>query len=276
MKIIFLCSIFLAALAAEAKLVTFGAEEVSIAIRYSPVDGTKDSIPTYLRFPRAIARIDNATMFLVKAASANGVQPDYREIEVRPRVSDGSQRVEVLLNDGTIVRLKLNVTVNPDVPVSYDFEPKRVVEKQKSTAGQIQGQIADLSVMRTVLEGETPSGFAKKSYSMSVGCSGSGPEARLFQVFENGQFKVFQIEVSNSSYKKSYVIKEENILLKTRDIGRSPLFHVKANILNPIGKGSSKTILTILADPSANINKMRICDLGDQIETVETKAKGAK
>lgn len=258
---------------ATAKTVTFGAEEVSISIRYLKSENGKDSVPTYLRFPRAIARIDNASMFSISAASSTGVQPDYREVEVRPRVSEGSQRIELLLNDGTVVKLKLNITVNPSSPVSYDFEAKRVHENPKVQNIESQGQISDLSVMRTVLEGATPSGFSKKFYTMPLSCSGSGPRARLLRVFENGQFKVFQIEITNDSYKKSYLVKEENVLLKARDVSRSLLVHVKANILSPVGKVSNKTIMTILSDPSANVNRMRICDLGDQIEVMESKTK---
>jgi len=261
---------------ASAKTVTFGADEVSVSIRYVKSESSSETVPTYLRFPRAIARVDNATMFSVKAASASGVQPDYREIEVRPRVGEGSQKVEVLLNDGTIIRLKLNITANTDAPVSYDFEPRRTHEPSKTQNSQSQGQIADLSVMRTVLEGETPSGFSRKNLSMMVSCSGSGPNARLVQVLENSQFKIFQIEITNDSSKKSFVVREENVVLKTRDLGRSPLIHVRSNVLGPAGKGSSKTTMTILSDPSANINRMRVCDLGDQIEAFEVKPKAQK
>lgn len=261
----FIAALLLISIAANAKLVTFGADEVSIAIRYVRTDGTKESVPTYLRFPRAIARIDNATMFSIKAASSSGVQPDYREIEVRPRASEGSQRIEVLLNDGTVVKLKLNITSNPDAPVSYDFEPKRVHENSKPSSAQAQGQIADLSIIRTILEGGTPAGFSKKNYSMAVSCSGSGPIARLVRVFESSQFKVFQIEIINDSYKKTYQIKEENILLKTRDLIRSPLIHIKSHLLSPSSKGQNRTVMTVLTDPTANINRMRVCDLGDQM-----------
>lgn len=267
---------FLMALAANAKTVTFGADEVSVSIRFVKSESSSETAPTYLRFPRAIARIDNATMFSVKAASANGIQPDYREIEVRPRVNEGSQKIEVLLNDGTIVRLKLNITANSEAPVSYDFEPRRTHELSKSQGLQSQGQIADLSVMRTVLEGITPAGFSKKNFSMMVSCSGIGPNARLVHVLENNQFKIFQIEIANDSNKKSFVIKEENVVIKIRDLGRSPLIHIRSNVLGPSGKGASRTMMTILSDPSANINRMRVCDLGDQIEALEIKSKAQK
>ena len=274
-RIVFLL-MFLLLPMASAKTVTFGMDEISISIRYGLIDGSKESIPTYLRFPRAIARIDNATMFSIKPASSTGLQPDYREIEIKPRVSEGSQRVEFLLNDGTVVRLRLKITVNPDIPVSYDFEAKRVHEKANSSLPQAQGQIADLSVMRTILEGGTPAGFSKKSYSMQISCSGNCPNANLLRVFENNQFKVFQVEISNDSTKKSFQIKEENVVLKVRDLSRSPLIHVKSNVLGPSGKGQNKTVMTIVTDPSANINKMRICDIGDQIESIETKSKVSK
>lgn len=258
---------------ANARTVTFGADEVSVSIRYVKTESGADTAPTYFRFPRAIARVDNASMFSVKAASANGVQPDYRELEVRPRVGEGSQKIEVLLNDGTVIRLKLNITANVDAPVSYDFEPRRTHENAKASNSQVQGQIADLSLMRTILEGEAPAGFSKKSLSLMVNCSGNGPNARLVQVLENNQFKIFQIEITNDSSKKTFLIKEENVILKSRDLSRSPLIHVRSNVLGPPGKGSSKTTMTILSDPSANINRMRVCDLGDQIEALEIKPK---
>lgn len=267
-----LLTLFLA-FGANARTVTFGADEVSVAIRYLKTESGAETAPTYFRFPRAIARVDNASMFSVRAASANGIQPDYRELEVRPRVVEGSQKIEVLLNDGTIVRLKLNITVNLDTPASYDFEPRRTHENGKPSGSQVQGQIADLSIMRTILEGETPAGFSKKKFSLMVSCTGSGPNARLIQVLENNQFKIFQIEINNDSSKKTYLIKEENVILKSRDLSRSPLIHVRSNVLGPSGKGSSKTTITILSDPSANINRMRVCDLGDQIEALEIKPK---
>lgn len=272
----FILLAFFTAAGAHAKTLTFGADEVSVAIRYVKSESSSETVPTFMRFPRAIARVDNASMFSVKAASANGIQPDYREIEVRPRVSEGSQKIEVLLNDGTIIRLKLNITANTEAPVSYDFEPRRTHEATKSPNAQNQGQIADLSVMRTILEGETPVGFSKKNLSLMVSCSGNGPNARLVQVLESNQFKIFQIEILNDSSKKSFLIKEENVVLKTRDLSRSPLIHVRSNVLGPSGKGSSKTMMTVLSDPSANINRMRICDLGDQIEVLEIKPKAQK
>lgn len=272
----FILIVFLTAIGANAKTVTFGADEVSVLIRYVKSESSSETVPTFMRFPRAIARVDNASMFSVKAAGANGVQPDYREIEVRPRVGEGSQKIEVLLNDGTIIRLKLNITANTEAPVSYDFEPRRTHEATKSSNAQNQGQIADLSVMRAILEGETPAGFSKKNLSLMVSCSGNGPNARLVHVLENNQFKIFQIEILNDSSKKSFLIKEENVVLKTRDLSRSPLIHVRSNVLVPSGKGSSKTVMTVLSDPSANINRMRICDLGDQIEVLENKPKAQK
>lgn len=259
---------------AEAKVVTFGADEVSLSVRYALVDGAKDSIPTYLRLPRAIARVDNATMFAVKAASSTGMQPDYRELEIRPRVSEGSQRIEVLLNDGTVVKLRLKITNSMDAPASYDLEARRVHQESKAaSSSQAQGQIADLSVLRAILQGEPPQGFAKRNYGIPVSCSGSGPRARLLRVYENEQFKVFQIEIWNDNYKKSFGLKEENIVFKTRDLSRSPLIHLTSSTLNPSGKGQSKSVMTILTDPSANINKMRICDLGEQVEVIDNKTK---
>lgn len=271
-----LLAILIFPLWANAKVMTFGADEVSVAIRYSLTDGSNNSIPTYLRFPRAIARVDNATMFVIKAASSTGMQPDYRELEVRPRTSEGTQRVEVLLNDGTVVKLRLRITNNSEAPASYDFEAKRVHQESKATSQQTQGQIADLSVMRSVLQGETPQGFAKKSYGMSISCSGSAVQASLLRVFENDQFKVFQIEIVNDSYKKSYQLKEENVVFKVRDLGRSPLIHVTQNILGPRGKGQSKSVMTVLADPTVSLNKIRVCDLGDQIEVNEPKTKNQR
>ncbi|NUN06693.1 MAG: hypothetical protein HUU57_13140 [Bdellovibrio sp.] len=264
---------FVMPLLAEAKLVTFGANEVSLAIRYNLAEGSKESVPTYLRFPRAIARIDNATMFSIKATSSSGMQPDYREIEVRPRVTEGSQKVEVLLNDGTVVRLRLKITTDSDGATSYDFEPKRVHEESKSPSPQVQGQIADLSLMRSVIQGDSPVGFSKRFYGMPISCSGGGPRARLLRVLENGQFKIFQLEIVNDSFKRSFTIKEENVVFKNRDLSRSPLIHVTNNLLGPSGKGQNKSVMTILADPTANINRMKVCDLKEQIEAVEVKPK---
>ena len=267
----FVLGLLLLPLAAEAKTVTFGAEEVTVAVRFS-AEGGKESVPTYFRFPRAIARIDNATMFAVKAASAAGTQPDYRELELRPRVSEGNQRVEVLLNDGTVVRLRLKIVANADAPVSYDFAARRVHEEPKAPITQAQGQIADLAVMRSVLQGETPAGFSNRAYGTDISCAGAGPSAKLLRVFQNDQFKVFQAEIINDSSKKSYVFREENIVFKTRDLGRSPLIHLTTSVLSPQGKGQSKAVMTILADPSANMTKTRICDLGEQIELADPKA----
>jgi hypothetical protein len=108
---------------------------------------------------------------------------------------------------------------------------------------------------------------------MSVNCSGNGPSARLVRVFTNSQFKAFQIEITNDSYNRTYVLKEENVLLKGRDLTRSPLIHVKANLLSPVRKGQNKTTMTILTDPSANVSRMKVCDLGDQVEVMELKPK---
>ncbi len=274
LKILFLISWI--SFSASAKTITFGSDEISLPIRSTALTDSKESAPTYFRFPRAVARIDNATMFSVKATSSTGVQPDYRELELKPRTNNGSQRIEVLLNDGTIVKIKLTITENAEAPGSYDFEPKRVHESPKPSQPQAQGQIADLSIMRSVLEGDTPVGFSKKNYSLAVSCAGYGPKAKLVAVTENSAFKVFEIEFVNDSFKKPYLIREENILIKNRDLSRSPLIHVKNNILNPVGAGQNKTIVTILTDPSVNINRMKICDLGDQVEIYESKAKSQK
>lgn len=251
-----------------AKQIEFDEREVSILIRYEVTDQRAGSNPTYLRFPRAISRVDNATKFSIKSASPAGTEPDYRELEVRPRFMEGVQKVEVLLNDGSVVRLKLKITQDLKAPSSYDFEPKRTLEDTKDTTKP--GQITDLNVLRSVLQGETPPGMRRHTYERELNCQAPSLGAVLKRTFESDLFKIYQIEISNESQSREYRFREENIILKGQNLARSPLYHVTSRVFSPRGSGRNRAVLTILADPSVVIWNASICKLGDQIELVSS------
>jgi hypothetical protein len=259
---------------AFAKQIEFDEREVSIAIKYELTDPKNGPNPTFLRFPRAVSRIDNATKFFVKSASPPGADADFREVEIRPRFNDGVQKVEVLLNDGSVVRLRIKITEDPKTPTSYDFEPKRTLDEKKESQGT--REIADLSVMRAVLQEEVPAGMGKHWGGSEISCRGSGVSARVKQTFDNEQFKVFQIRITNDSRSKEFRFHEENIILRGQDMAMSPLYHVTNRALQPSGKGKSEAMLTILSSSKVLISKASICDVGDQIELIQSETKPRK
>lgn len=270
---IFVCLMSISSIA-NARQVEFDDREVSISIKYEVTDPRSGPNPTFLRFPRAVSRVDNATKFVIKPATASGAEADYREIEIRPRFSTGMQKVEVLLNDGAVVRLKIGITEDARTPTSYDFEPKRVMEEVKESNGS--GQISELSVFRSVLEGATPAGMSRSNYERSVNCRTPSLSGFLKRTFESEQFKVYQIELINASSTREYRIREESIILKGQDLSRSPLFHVSSRTLAPRGKGQNRSTLTILSSPHVSISNANICDLGEQIELVQAIREEAR
>ena len=261
-------------ISALGKQVSFGEEEVTVLIRWQVTDTGLGPDPTYLRFPRPIYRVDNVTLFDIKPAAPKGAEPDYRELEVRPRLEEGTQKVEVLLNDGSVVRLRMKISTDEGVPNSYDFEPKRAADsgatESKSGGGS---SIVDLSVLRSVLQGEIPKGMNRRTYGMNLSCRGRDIDAVLLRTFESKAFKVYQIELTNSSSQKEYRVHEEQIVLKGRDVNRSPLIHVSPQVIVPKKKGAHKAILTILTDPSMSIWRAEVCNEGTQVQLVKEQVK---
>ncbi|MGE3682706.1 MAG: hypothetical protein AB7G93_13355 [Bdellovibrionales bacterium] len=270
MKLRALFLVLLLPVNALAKQVTFGSKEVAIVVRYEVTDQRAGPNPTYLRFPRAISRVDNATLFAIKAASPQGQEPDFRELEVRPRYSQGSQKIEVLLSDGTVVRIRATISDKEGVASSYDFEPNRTVE-QTSESGNAKAPIQELEVMRQVLQGETPAGMRRKTFDQGIWCKPSGLSGRIKSGLESDAFKVFQIELRNESSKGEFRIHEENFIFKGRDLARSPLIHVSSRTLSPRRKGIDKATITVLTDPSVTTSRLSICDIADQIEVLNQK-----
>jgi hypothetical protein len=208
-------------------------------------------------------------MFNIKASAPRGQQPDYRELEITPRQPTGSQLVEVLLNDGTVARLKLLISTASGIPTSYDLEPNRTTKTSDTSVSEMKVTIPEIEVMRKLLEGTVPEGMRKASFDQAIWCRPSGLYARLKSVVQGGQYKAFVIEFIADSRKSSFKIHEENFVLKGRDLSRSPLIHLTSRVISR--NAFKKSVVTMLTDPSVHISRVSVCDLADQVEVTSQR-----
>ena len=255
------------------KEVHFGSGQSEIKIRWEmldPVNPEKGLKPTYLRFSKPVHRFDNASIFEVKPARVRNGSPDFREIVLYPRKSSGQRNVEIVLQDRTIIRVKIIISKQSHVPLSYDFRPQRVGKKLRSFSVQTsQSGESELDIMRSVLEGRIASDVRRKNVNQLIRCKGHNLNGNLFRIYENKHFKVYQIRLRNTSGWRRFKLIPHNMYFRKRDITKPVLKHVD----NEIIAARKSVILTLLGDRSTSLRGAKICDVGSQAILINAKKK---
>lgn len=255
---------------ASAKDLFFGGSSIKVSIKWDMIDPLNPKLglkPTYLRFPKPVYRFDNVTLFSVEAAKGQNGQADFRELKIYPRKTVGTQQVEIVLQDRTVIRASLSISKDDEIALSYDFRPEKIPSLD---APNDEKAISELDVIKMILLGHTPFGMSEKKLDSRLICKGRGVSARVLRSIEGMDFKVFQVKISNSS-QETLKILPSRIYFSGRDLAKPELKHIESEILS--AKGS--VVLTILGDQGASIWKASLCDLGSQIVAVETGKRGS-
>ena len=133
-------------------------ESPEIKIRWEMLDPAypaKGLKPTYLRFPKPVHRLDNASLFAVRPARVRNGNPDYRELVIYPRKVSGDSLVEIVLKDRTVIKVQMKISKQNHIPLSYNFRPQRVKDSKPLSSKKpsvIKNGVSELSVLRGVLE----------------------------------------------------------------------------------------------------------------------------
>lgn len=253
---------------ASAKDVFFGGGVVKVLVKWEMIDPLNPKLglrPTYLRFPKPVYRFDNVTLFSVEAAKGQNGQADFRELKMYPRKSAGSQQVEVILQDRTVIRAHLTISKEDGVALSYDFRPEKIPSPDASRDEKV---ISELDVMKMILSGQTPFGMKEKKMNSSLNCKGRALSAKVIRAIEGLDFKVFQLRISNST-QEIFKILPNRVHFTVRDLAKPELKHVESETIPKNGA----VILTILGDQSASISSAGLCEIGSQLVSLDKDKK---
>ncbi len=253
---------------AKASVVYFGNGTKNISIKWEMIDPLNPRLglrPTYLRFPKPVYRFDNATLFSIEAAKGKNGQADFRELKIHPRRTKGSQQVEIVLQDRSIIRAKFTISKDDGLALSYDFRPEKIPNLNSKGDEKF---VSELDVMKSILLGQIPFGMKERKIGSRLNCSGRGVSATILRSIEGLGYKVFQVKLLNSS-KSDFKLFPHRIYFTRRDLSKPELKHLESEVLK--SKGSS--VITILGDPGSSIWRAKLCDQNSQLVALD---KGKK
>lgn len=257
LKFLFLTLAFLFRVGiAEARTIFFGSETENITLVFG---GT-----TLFRFPGEVRTISQANRFEI--TPANGDSPNYSLLSVRPRFSSGSSDVVFLLADGTTIKTKLTV-ISKAVPEKtdsiYEFKSKENVV-DGSDEGKATASLSEIELMKAMLRGDEVAGYEVRSQSRSISPGFKGVSTRLVRIYTGNQFNGYVFELTNTTKSQKLFINIQNLTLGEPNV--AILSAVDRPVLDPPGKGESKTFLRIVAKPTSVYNQLIL-----PVQTVDKK-----
>ncbi|MAV90482.1 MAG: hypothetical protein CL676_03610 [Bdellovibrionaceae bacterium] len=253
---------------AQAKDVYFGNGVSNISIKWEMIDPLNPKLglrPTYLRFPKPVYRFDNATLFSIEAAKGRNGQADFRELKIYPRRVKGSQQVEIVLQDRSIIRARFTISKDDGLALSYDFRPEKIPNLESKHDEKF---ISELDVMKSILLGQIPFGMKERKIGSRLNCRERGVSATILRSIEGLGYKVYQVRLANSS-KNDFKLLPHRIYFLRRNLSKPELKHLESEIL----KSKGSTIITILGDPSSSIWRAKLCDQNSQLIALEKRKK---
>lgn len=244
MKNILYLSIFsiLLSLTANAKDIYYG----------SAPELVKVSQETIFRFHKQVRTISQAQRFEIKPADPN--DPDYSVLSVRPRFSKGTSKVAFVLSDGTIATLKLRIVKGKRSSREpfYDLKPKSMLIERTEKNLPV---ITVMDFMKSMDRDDNIVGYKRKITDswVSTGLI-KGVKARLVRTYTGKEYKGFVIELKNRYRTKKYKIEADKLKFKGASLAIITL--VDNDLLHPKSKGAHKTLLKVVAKPSASIGDL--------------------
>lgn len=212
----------------------------------------KVSQETIFRFHKQVRTISQAQRFEIKPADPN--DPDYSVLSVRPRFSKGTSKVAFVLSDGTIATLKLRIVKgkrSSNEPF-YDLKPKSMLIERTEKNLPV---ITVMDFMKSMDRDDNIVGYKRKVKDswVSTGLI-KGVKARLVRTYTGKDYKGFVIELKNRYRTKKYKIEADKLKFKGASLAIITL--VDNDLLLPKSKGSHKTLLKVVAKPSASIGDL--------------------
>lgn len=225
---------------ADAKILNYGSGLVIAPIK--PLE------PTVCRFPKPVQSVQGASgRFEIGPQNPN--DPTYTSLSVKPKVGSGSYPISFYLNDGTVVQAKFEVTAS--APESfYDFQPMGSVGQDSLGSSDEGPSMSQVDLLRAMVLGASPSGYKITNPNADQG-SKAGARIELLRVYRGSPFNGYVFRVTNTNWKKDVEIDVRNITVG--EPNQAILAQSDEAILKPKGKGTSQTLLRIVAkDTSAS------------------------
>lgn len=231
---------------ALAKNIYFGSETETVTLVYGS--------PTLFRFSGEVRTISQASQFEI--TPANGDQPNYSLLSIRPRFSAGKGNVVFILADGTTIKTKL-VSVSDAIPEKtdsiYDFKPKESLVNPNNE-GKVGSNLSELALMKAMIRGDQVTGYEVKNLARTISPGFKGVETKLVRIYTGNQYNGYIFELRNSTKLQSLFVNVQNLVLGDPNV--AILSMVDQAILEPEGSGHEKTYLRIVAKPSSLYNQL--------------------
>lgn len=232
---------------ASARVIYFGSETEVVSLVYGGA--------TLFRFPGEVRTISQASRFEI--APANGDQPNYALLSIRPRFSSGSSDVVFILSDGTTIKTRL-VVVSRAIPEKtdaiYEFKSKETLIGDGGTDDKAGAKISELELMKAMLRGDEVAGYDVRNLVRTISPGFKGVTTKLVRIYTGNQFNGYIFELTNTTKAQKLFINIQNLVLGDPNV--AILSAVDHAVLDPPGKGQEKTYLRIVAKPSSIYNQL--------------------
>jgi hypothetical protein len=230
---------------------TFTANAKEVYYGTSP-ELVKISKETIFRFHKQVRTISQAQRFEIQPADPN--DPDYSVLSIRPRFSTGFSKVAFVLSDGTIATLKLQIVKgkNTSDEPFYDLKPKSMLIERTEKNLPV---ITVMDFMKSMDRDDNIVGYERKvqNSTISTGLI-KGVRATLIRTYTGKDYKGFVVELTNRYRTKKYKIEADKLHFKGSTLAIITL--VDSDLLYPESKGVHKTLLKVVAKPSASVEDL--------------------
>ncbi|MCP3930872.1 MAG: hypothetical protein GY909_17510 [Oligoflexia bacterium] len=232
-------------------MVSFSASAKEVYYGTAP-ELVKISQETIFRFHKQVRTISQAQRFEIKPADPN--DPDYSVLSIRPRFSKGTSKVAFVLSDGTIATIKLRIVKGRKSSSEpfYDLKPKSMLIDRTEKNLPV---ITVMDFMKSMDRDDNIVGYKRKVSDswVSTGLI-KGVKAKLIRTYTGKDYKGFVIELKNRYRTKKYKIEADKLKFKGASLAIITL--VDSDLLLPKSKGVHKTLLKVVAKPSASIDDL--------------------
>lgn len=239
----FLCIIFfLFSFTSQAREIYYGSTPELVSI----------SKETIFRFHKQVRTISQAHKFDIKPADPN--DPDYSVLSVRPRFTKGTSKVAFVLSDGNVVTLKIRIVkrTNSSVEPFYDLRPKSMLIERSEKNLPV---ITVMDFMKSVDRDDNVVGYQRKVeyrrlFTQETRCI----KAKLIRTYTGKEYKGFVIRLRNVCDTERFKVEVDKLKFKGSSLAIMSL--VDDEILFPRKKDSCKTLLKIVAKPTASVDDL--------------------
>ena len=238
----FLCIVlFFFSLTSQAREIYYGSIPELVSI----------SKETIFRFHKPVRTISQAHKFDIKPADPN--DPDYSVLSVRPRFTKGTSKVAFVLSDGSVVTLKVRIVgkTNDSDPF-YDLRPKSMLIERSEKNLPV---ITVMDFMRSLDRDDKIVGYKRKVVNKRLFTTGTRcVKAKLIRTYTGKEYKGFVIKLRNTCDTKRFKIEVDKLKFKGSSLAIMSI--VDDEVLCPTRKSTCKTLLKIIAKPTASVDDL--------------------